>query len=289
MQSPNWVFTLNNYSDDDVARIQAGSDDIVYVVAGREIGEGGTPHLQGFVRFKTKRRLAAVKSFVGERAHCECSRNLNASITYCKKDGDFFEVGQLDRKPGSRTDLDGFKEAVASGMFDLRQIREEHSEVYAKYTRFCLQYIDDHRPEREQEVFPLYPWQATLSEALKRDADSRTITFVVDLVGNKGKTWFAHYFCSLHKNCQVLLPGRKVDMAMTLDPDVRVLFLDAPRSKNGEYIQYDFLEDVKNGYVFSSKYESRIKKLGKVHVVVLMNEQPDMTKLSLDRYNIINL
>jgi hypothetical protein len=42
-----------------------------------------------------------------------------------------------------------------------------------------------------------------------------------------------------------------------------------------QFLQYDFLEDVKNGFVFSHKDESQVKHLGKVHVVVMMNEMPD--------------
>ena len=41
---------------------------------------------------------------------------------------------------------------------------------------------------------------------------------------------------------------------------------------------------MKNGYVFCSKYESRVKQLSPCHVVVFMNEDPDMNKLSKDRY-----
>lgn len=78
-------------------------------------------------------------------------------------------------------------------------------------------------------------------------------------------------------------------MAYALDLSTTVLFVDAPRSKQGEYIQYDFLEEAKNGYVFSPKYESRMKILPKMHVCVFMNERPDMHKLSQDRYHIIEI
>lgn len=114
----------------------------------------------------------------------------------------------------------------------------------------------------------------------------RKVIFIVDVTGNTGKSWFCHYYGSLHDNAQVILPGKKADMTYVLDCRIRVLFIDAPRSKQGEYLQYDFIEDVKNGYVFSPKYESRIKHLGKVHVVVMMNEMPDESKLSRDRYDI---
>lgn len=75
-------------------------------------------------------------------------------------------------------------------------------------------------------------------------------------------------------------------MTYVLNPSIRVLFVDAPRSKQGEYLQYDFLEECKNGYVFSPKYESAIKRLDPIHLVVMMNERPDETKLSRDRYDI---
>ena len=87
----------------------------------------------------------------------------------------------------------------------------------------------------------------------------------------------------------VLLPGKKADMAFMLRPDIRVVFFDAPCSKQGEFIQYVFLEEIKNGYVASPKYNSCFKRLSKVHVVVMMNESPNMLKLSLNCYVIIEI
>lgn len=87
----------------------------------------------------------------------------------------------------------------------------------------------------------------------------------------------------------IVIPGKKADMAYTIIETKRVFFFDCPRSKQGEFIQYDFLEEVKNGYFFSPKYESRFKRLLTPHIVVMMNEHPDKTKLSADRFTIIEL
>lgn len=58
-----------------------------YLVAGREVGASGTRHLQGFVQFKNPRTHSGVcKLFKG--AHIEVSRNVPASIEYCKKEND---------------------------------------------------------------------------------------------------------------------------------------------------------------------------------------------------------
>lgn len=124
---------------------------------------------------------------------------------------------------------------------------------------------------------------------MKLAPDPRKIIFVVDINGNQGKSWFARYYCDMNENGMVVIPGKKADMAYTINESCRVFFFDCPRSKQGDFIQYDFLEELKNGYFLSPKYESRIKKLATPHIVVLMNETPDMTKLSEDRYEIIRL
>lgn len=288
-QAKHWCFTLNNYTDADIDRIKALGNEVDYLIAGKEVGESGTPHLQGYVSFRGRKRLTQVKAALGSNPHVSVCRNIDASVEYCKKDGDFFEVGTPSAGPGGRTDLDAFKDDVKSGNLDFASIREIHSEVYAKYTRFCIEFVQDHLPKKVVPAHDLRPWQQTLVEQLEGEPDDRTITFIVDKNGNEGKTWFSHWYQQTHDNVQVLLPGKKMDMAYALDPTCSVFFVDAPRSKQGEYLQYDFLEEVKNGYIFSGKYESRVKTLAKCHLVVMMNELPDLLKLSHDRYNLVEL
>jgi len=291
-RAKNWCFTLNNYNETDEARVSDLYVGCVYVVYGREVGENGTRHLQGFCSFSSRVYFSVVRRWIGgddNRAHIETARNILASVQYCKKDGDFVEIGELPSGTGSRSDFEKFKADVKDGMLSMKRIREEHSSLYAKHARFCIEYVHDNTPVPVHETFPLRDWQQDLYSLLTHEVHDREIIFVVDVIGNTGKSWFCRYYCSLHENAQIVLPGRKADMCYALRTDIRVLFVDAPRSKQNEFLQYDFFEEVKNGLVFSSKYESRIKYLGKVHVVVLMNEQPDHTKLSRDRYKVINL
>jgi len=288
-QAKNWCFTLNNHTDEDIERIKALGDSVSYLIAGKETGESGTPHLQGFVSFPSRKRLNQVKSIIGSNPHCEVARSVSHSVEYCKKEGDFFEVGDPPAPSGSRSDLDMFKDDVKSGMFSLKALREEHSEILAKYPRFANDYVHDNLPAREFETYPLHPWQQTLNLALNLAPDDRTISFIVDTTGNNGKTWFCYYYQSLHDHVQVMQPDKKANMCYLLCATTRVLFVDAPRSKQGEFIQYDFLEAVKNGYVQSGKYECQCKRMQKCHVVVMMNEMPDLTKLSEDRFNIVEI
>lgn len=291
-RSQNWVFTLNNYSSLDESLLASLVDDGVaqYVCYGREVGESGTPHLQGFVRFLERKRLVAVRALLTPRAHCEVAKHPRQARDYCMKDGDYFEFGAIEfRTTGRRDEFQDFITAVKSGVTDMAVLRETHSNVTARYPRWCQEVVMDNAA-RAQDSHSLRTWQEELKAILDGEPNDRTILFLVDLVGDKGKTWFAHWYVQqATKHCQVLVPGKKADMAYALRLDTTVLFVDAPRSKQGEFIQYDFLEEAKNGFVFSPKYESRMKVLPRMHVCVFMNEMPDLTKLSQDRYHIIEI
>lgn len=91
-----FCFTLNNYTEDEFQ--QFGSiDGAKYVVLGREIGESGTPHIQGYVYFINARTERAARRLF-PRAHVEPQRGTTEeAITYCKKDGNYFECGEPPR------------------------------------------------------------------------------------------------------------------------------------------------------------------------------------------------
>lgn len=72
----NWCFTINNYHPDDMEKLEVmfNHGHFNYLVYGEEVGEEGTPHLQGYVQMKKKMRLAQVKKFISPRAHLQNSR-----------------------------------------------------------------------------------------------------------------------------------------------------------------------------------------------------------------------
>lgn len=130
MQSKRWCFTLNNYTDHDES-IFANAN-YKYCVYGREKGESGTPHLQGFITFGKAMRLAGVRKLHG-RAHWEIAKGTSKQAAdYCKKDGDFIEYGEVPSQ-GKRNDL---SEAIAVLKSNgLKASAEAHPEVFVKYSR----------------------------------------------------------------------------------------------------------------------------------------------------------
>jgi len=291
MQSLHWCFTLNNYDETELDSIRQSlsKEEIRYAIFGKEVGENGTPHLQGYVSFKTRKRLKPVKKVVGERAHVEVAKgNERQNRTYCSKADPEPEEFGIPSHPGKRNDLEDFKNSVKSGVLDLKRLREDHSEIVAKYPRFVGDYIRDQIPDPKIPDHPLNDWQQELYQKLIHEPDDREVIFVVDPVGNKGKSWFAKYYCGKHDNAFLMRPGKHADMAYQLPPTLRVLFLDCTR-KQVEYMPYTFMEELKDGYVSCTKYESCVKKYEKIHVVVLMNQSPDVTALSEDRYSYMHL
>lgn len=88
--SKRWCFTLNNWTEDQLSAIVRECDEFcAKAVIGAEVGESGTPHLQGYVEFKVKQRpLSKMKGMEG-KAHWETAKGSTIeNYEYCTKDGD---------------------------------------------------------------------------------------------------------------------------------------------------------------------------------------------------------
>jgi len=287
-QSRRWVFTLNNYTDNEVASLL--SLDSTYLVFGREVGESGTPHLQGFVVFHTNQRFAAAKALLGERVHLE--RAMGTSVqaaTYCKKDGDFEERGELPANQGKRNDFAELKEWVLEQPVKptAALVADRFPGLFIKYGRL-MEWIDLIFPPPTLVDGTPRVWQQQLLDSFEEEADDRKVTFVVDSIGGSGKSWFCRYMVSkFGELTQVLSIGRREDLAYVVNDAKSIFLFDIPR-QSLEYLQYAILEQLKDGIIFSTKYQGRVKYLSKkAHVVVLTNEEPDYNRLSHDRWNVI--
>ncbi len=142
-----WVFTLNNYNSADEEKFQALT--CTHIVYGREIGVNGTPHLQGWVTFKTSKTFKKCKETICKKSHWEPGRAIDGD-NYCRKDGDFFEKDS--RQPGARNDIKKACVAVLEGGL---AAAEDH--MLCKYSKGLKEVMRIRAPKRKlTDPFEVY-------------------------------------------------------------------------------------------------------------------------------------
>lgn len=286
-----WCFTLNNPTDDEEQALGDFSeeDDLQYLVYGRETGEGGTPHLQGYFIYKQRKTLAWIKSKLGSRVHLEVSRGTPSQASdYCKKEGDYEEFGELPASSaGKRTDWERYRDWLKEqdGRPTEKQIAEAFPSIWGRYRSNSIALAQMYHPVRDMVPDTPFGWQRSLGDILGEPADDRKVLFVVDPEGGEGKSWFCRWlYMKLPDEVQILGMGKRDDMAHMVDTHKRIFLINVPR-KQMERLQYTILEQLKDRLVSSPKYDSQVKEMmHQPHVVIFSNEVPDMKALTSDRY-----
>lgn len=136
----------------------------------------------------------------------------------------------------------------------------------------------------------LYLWQKKILKIINEPADTRKIYWFYSKEGNLGKSKFCKYL-SHHYNYMVFETGKKGDIINGIfNADITdVILFDFPRCTKISKIDYGILESFKNGCIFNTKFETGKKLFNPPHIFVFANEEPDKFKMSLDRWEIIDL
>lgn len=294
-QSCSWCFTIPNYTDGTLQSLRAlsGSGCVAYLVFGREVAPTtGTPHLQGYVRFNTRKRFACVRRLLPQCHLTSARGSPQQNRDYCCKDGDYEEFGVSPvLAQGRRTDFDRYVEWIQSlpGQPTERELILHNPSLYGRYARSLRAISRELAPRPVLRDGELRPWQADLYTRLQGEANDRTVEFIVDRDGGLGKSWFCGYVFSQLPECQLLGPGKRDDLAHAVDERSRIFLFNVPRGQM-EYLNYGLLEMLKDRMVLSPKYDSQMKILRHTpHVVVFSNEDPDDTKMTEDRYDITHI
>lgn len=189
MKARNYCFTLNNYTKEeegDIKKIQFS-----YLIYGVEHGEvNSTPHLQGYIEFDIPTLFNTLKK-INSRIHWEPRRGTQfQAITYCKKEGTFYEFGTPKRQ-GKRTDLDTVRScAISDG---LREVSAIYNLQQIRYAEKYLQYNEIARDDKPHVLW-LYGSTGTGKSRKARELFKDTDFYVK----NDGTKWYDGY--DGHKN-----------------------------------------------------------------------------------------
>lgn len=136
----------------------------------------------------------------------------------------------------------------------------------------------------------LLPWQDTIEVMHNCEPDDRTINWFTDIKGGKGKTFLAKYLLTKYSDICYISSCKSADILTLVEDHYKTYIIDIPRSSEG-FCPFNAIEQLKNGLVTDGK----LKKLAKItnfappHVFIFSNFNPDMNKLSQDRWKIVQL
>ena len=247
--SKYWCFTLNNYSSDDLKKLDECNSVDKYIFQ-EEVGETGTPHLQGFVQFDNRVRPKNIVDF-SKAAHWEKKKGTIAqNIAYCSKTS--------SRKPESLP--------------------------------FCRGFV---LPKSPRIITVLREFQKTIVDKIREVPDDRTIHWFWESRGKIGKSSLTRYLV-FHHNALVC-SGKATDMKYLIvkyyekhGSYPELIVFDVPRTSE-KFLSYQGIEEIKNGCFANTKYECDTVLIDFPHVVVFANFPPETSKMSADRWSVVNL
>lgn len=169
-QGRRFVFTINNYHEDDVTWFKTQTEHNM-LVAAEEVGEEGTAHIQGAMAWTTRARFLQVQAWWNERyegANQSCKiwvRNMKGSVKqsqqYCSKEGKVI-ISYNKLQQGDRQDLKDLWEDIQQGKRWKGLIDDdEHRHTAARYHKFtdkAIALADESKadPNRTVRVMVIY-------------------------------------------------------------------------------------------------------------------------------------
>lgn len=240
-----YCFTFNNYTIEKVDKLTSTLNPLGNYCFGYEVGEKGTPHLQGYINLKNKKTLSALIHAVDiKEIHFEaCKGTEKENIDYCTKDNNW--VSNFVVKPEPLELIDSFD-----------------------------------------------PWMVELIELCKLKACKRSVYWVWEPIGGVGKSSFCKYLCATY-GATYIDEGKKSDLINIIYNlkeinSKSIIAIDIPRdNRNG--VSYKAIEQIKNGMICNTKYETGMKLFNSPHLIVFCNYPPEFEKLSLDRWKVFEI
>lgn len=180
-----WCFTLNNWTAHEVTQLTAAqaAGTPKYVCFGKEVGEAGTPHLQGVFQLTVPKSLTAIKAMGApfDRMHLEPMKGTWAqAIAYCGKEQPVTHLGAIPA-PGARSDLQAAVEAAEAGLNRRDALAEGAIRSFAAHRGYNALRSDlGPRPDKYRCMKVMWLWGPTgvgksvfATEALARASGGR--------------------------------------------------------------------------------------------------------------------
>ena len=130
---------------------------------------------------------------------------------------------------------------------------------------------------------------------LEETPDDRTINWYWEETGNVGKSSLVKHIYLKYKDEVAIANGKGNDVRNQINNhvnlaknNIKIAILDISRTSE-EFVSYEVIEQIKNGLMYSGKYEGGVCCFNSPHVIVFANFGPKTESLSEDRWNIVEI
>jgi len=312
------ISSSNNEEANDIQKtaynrvMEHFKDKLDYLIVSLESHKDGGYHLHILIvllkRFTTT-KMDYFDFIADKHPNVQSARNVRDVIKYVIKDGNFLsynidpkdylmEVNQKV-KVASKGVFYEVAEAIKKGE-NIAQLNERFSGVFLKNSKQIMEYIklmkqiknDEISKEYYENIYKNVVWnsfQETILNIISSPPNARKINWVYDKLGNSGKSFLSTYL-SIYRDAYIINGGKEQDIYYNYNGQPIVIFdlaRDAPMVAFDSI--YRTMENFKNGYFLSTKYEGGCKRFVPPHIIVFSNELPNVEKMSKDRWNIIDL
>lgn len=259
-QGRRWCFTWNNYSDDVVAAIKERleSKDILRFVVGFEVGEKcKTHHLQGYFEFtgKIARRPSEMWDNWNLGRFFKCKGTAEENYNYCTKSGNFFKGGDWS--------------------------------ILKKKDPLAIEVLKDE---------DLYPFQKSIIDILNGPVMKGHIHWICDLKGQNGKTELLRKLV-VERNLKFTYGGKKADIINLVynNQEYYLTTMNAAmvynlgRSEDLTKVSYTSMEQISDGLISNTKYETGCFVMNHPHIIVLANGMPMIRSMTMSRWLVYSI
>lgn len=244
VQKPYWSFTFNNYTETDIETLEA--------------------------IFRCECDWWLFQEEIGEIEH---TPHLQGCVKFKKKGKRLTEVNKFNQKIHWKYTSKISPSIVYSCRADKR----------APNGRLFYHNITLPEIAEPIELTEPYGWTLEVMEIIKQKPDPRKIYWFWEKDGGKGKTSLAKYLVVKHNANIVSGKTNDIFNAVKNAKSRKIFIINIPRSTQ-DFINYGALEQVKDGLLYSGKYEGGQVVFNNPHLIVFANEPPDLSKMSMDRW-----
>lgn len=301
-QARRWQLTYNEFKDEkefdnlhkrlEGARLDDVADEFkerfrFYMWCTETAPKTGKFHVHIYTECRNPITGGGMQKLLGGKPHLEiCRGSQKDNIDYIKKHGQCWTRGT----PCKHDRFSQLVETIQSGS-DIKELTETFSREVIMNRNAVIDTIDMFKKnsrleayfEKLEKIVP-YPWQQWVIDECGKEADDRHIIWISDIQGAGGKSTLVKLLARKYGTDDVLVitGGKTADTAEAWNGQNIIIF-HYTRTLEA-VVNYNAIEQLKDGFIFSSKYKSKTKMYAPPHVVCFANFEPNFGALTGDRW-----